>query len=268
VDLGNACWKHHHFSTEIQTRQYRSPEVIIGVNYNETADIWSFACTIFEMLTGDFLFEPKNGPNFDKDDDHLAQIIELVSKVPKKFALSGLESKKFFDKKGNLRKIQGFHFWPLKSVLTEKYHLVESEAKALAEFLIPMLNYYPNKRIQAREALKSKWLTMPNNPKYKLTPQEIRLKQENRNKQQDLYFSNLEDLDNEDFEASSEDNKSVDKNSDFGDEDHDNYGYDKLLNTSFQKGGYVPYGGGIDFEELDQDPNWQFIDSEKIINVD
>jgi len=29
VDLGNACWFHHHFSTEIQTRQYRSPEVNI-----------------------------------------------------------------------------------------------------------------------------------------------------------------------------------------------------------------------------------------------
>jgi len=28
VDMGNACWFHHHFSTEIQTRQYRSPEVI------------------------------------------------------------------------------------------------------------------------------------------------------------------------------------------------------------------------------------------------
>jgi serine/threonine-protein kinase SRPK3 len=27
VDMGNACWLHHHFSTEIQTRQYRSPEV-------------------------------------------------------------------------------------------------------------------------------------------------------------------------------------------------------------------------------------------------
>ena len=72
--MGNACWKHHHFSQEIQTRQYRSPEVIIGVHYNETADIWSFACTIFEMLTGDFLFEPKKGPNFGKDDDHLAQV--------------------------------------------------------------------------------------------------------------------------------------------------------------------------------------------------
>ena len=29
VDLGNACWTHHHFSTEIQTRQYRSPEVLV-----------------------------------------------------------------------------------------------------------------------------------------------------------------------------------------------------------------------------------------------
>jgi hypothetical protein len=29
VDLGNACWFNHHFSTEIQTRQYRSPEVVI-----------------------------------------------------------------------------------------------------------------------------------------------------------------------------------------------------------------------------------------------
>ena len=28
-DLGNACWINHHFSTEIQTRQYRSPEVSI-----------------------------------------------------------------------------------------------------------------------------------------------------------------------------------------------------------------------------------------------
>lgn len=29
ADLGNACWFNHHFSTEIQTRQYRSPEVIL-----------------------------------------------------------------------------------------------------------------------------------------------------------------------------------------------------------------------------------------------
>jgi len=71
-DMGNGCWTYHHFTPEIQTRQYRSPEVIIGADYNTSADIWSFACTIFEMVTGDFLFEPRKGSNYDKDDDHLA----------------------------------------------------------------------------------------------------------------------------------------------------------------------------------------------------
>ena len=29
---------------------------------------------IFEIVTGDFLFEPRKGHNYDKDDDHLAQV--------------------------------------------------------------------------------------------------------------------------------------------------------------------------------------------------
>lgn len=95
VDLGNACWLHHHFSTEIQTRQYRSPEVILGINYGPSADMWSFAAMIFELITGDFLFEPRKGENYSKNDDHLAQIMELLGKMPKKFGLSGRYSKVF-----------------------------------------------------------------------------------------------------------------------------------------------------------------------------
>ena len=97
VDLGNACWFHHHFSTEIQTRQYRSPEVILGINYGPSADIWSFACMIFELITGDFLFEPRKGETYSKNDDHLAQIMELLGKMPGKIALSGRYSKVNFN---------------------------------------------------------------------------------------------------------------------------------------------------------------------------
>jgi len=120
VDMGNACWYHHHFSTEIQTRQYRGPEVILGINYGASADIWSFACMIFELITGDFLFEPRKGDSYSKNDDHLAQIIELMGKMPKKFAISGRYSKKYFDKNGNLRRIKKIWYWPLKNVLMEK----------------------------------------------------------------------------------------------------------------------------------------------------
>lgn len=148
-DMGNGCWTYHHFTPEIQTRQYRSPEVIIGADYNTSADVWSFACTIFEMITGDFLFEPRKGSNYDKDDDHLAQMMELLGRMPKNLALSGKNSRKFFDSKGNLRRINGLSYWPLKKVLTEKYLIREEEANALSNFLMPMLGWHHDKRATA-----------------------------------------------------------------------------------------------------------------------
>lgn len=151
--MGNGCWTHHHFTPEIQTRQYRSPEVIIGADYNTSADVWSFACTIFEMITGDFLFEPRKGNNYDKDDDHLAQMMELLGRMPKNLALSGKNSRKFFDSKGHLRRISGLNFWPLKKVLVEKYRIKEEEAVALADFLIPMLTWNHETRASAQEML-------------------------------------------------------------------------------------------------------------------
>ena len=91
ADLGNACWTHHHFTNDIQTRQYRSPEVILGAPWNETADMWSYACMIFELLYGDFLFDPQPGSRYSKDDDHIAQVVELLGFFPKHLALDVLE---------------------------------------------------------------------------------------------------------------------------------------------------------------------------------
>lgn len=72
VDMGNACYTYKKFSSLIQTRNYRSPEVIIRSKYDETADIWSLGCTIFELVTGRLLFRPKKTEKFSKNQDHLA----------------------------------------------------------------------------------------------------------------------------------------------------------------------------------------------------
>jgi serine/threonine-protein kinase SRPK3 len=77
-DMGNACYFDEHFSTIIQTRQYRSPEVILRGDYDETADMWSFACMLFELITGDYLFDASKGKTYRKNDDHLALIEELI----------------------------------------------------------------------------------------------------------------------------------------------------------------------------------------------
>lgn len=41
-----ATWTEHHFTDDIQTRQYRCPEVILGAKWSTSADIWSVACIV------------------------------------------------------------------------------------------------------------------------------------------------------------------------------------------------------------------------------
>jgi len=100
VDLGNACWTHRHFSEDIQTRQYRAPEVLIGSKYDASADIWSLGCITFELLTGDLLFDPRAGEDYDRDEDHLAMFQELLGKMPKKTCIGGKVLKELFRQKG------------------------------------------------------------------------------------------------------------------------------------------------------------------------
>ncbi|XP_057483771.1 uncharacterized protein LOC130770349 isoform X2 [Actinidia eriantha] len=84
VDFGNACWTYKQFTGDIQTRQYRCPEVLLGSKYSTSADLWSFACICFELATGDVLFDPHTGDNYDRDEDHLALMMELLGMMPRK----------------------------------------------------------------------------------------------------------------------------------------------------------------------------------------
>ncbi|PNF36152.1 SRSF protein kinase 1, partial [Cryptotermes secundus] len=160
ADLGNACWSYHHFTEDIQTRQYRCLEVLLGAGYGTPADIWSTACMAFELATGDYLFEPHSGEEYSRDEDHLAHIIELLGNIPRHIMFSGKYSREFFNKKGELRHITKLKPWGLLEVLTEKYDWNRVEAEAFANFLTPMLAFDPNMRATAGECLQHPWLNL------------------------------------------------------------------------------------------------------------
>ncbi|CAG0899486.1 unnamed protein product [Cyprideis torosa] len=149
---------HHHFTEDIQTRQYRCLEVLLGAGYGTPADIWSTACMAFELATGDYLFEPHSGENYTRDEDHLAHIIELMGEIPRHIAFSGKYSREFFNKKGELRHIQHLKPWGITDVLMEKYEWSEADAQDFATFLLPMLAYDPNERATALDCLMHPWL--------------------------------------------------------------------------------------------------------------
>ncbi|XP_016461086.1 uncharacterized protein LOC107784466 isoform X1 [Nicotiana tabacum] len=158
VDFGSACWTYKQFTNDIQTRQYRCPEVILGSKYSTSADLWSFACICFELATGDVLFDPHSGDNFDRDEDHLALMMELLGMMPRKIALGGRYSRELFNRHGDLRHIRRLRFWPLKKVLIEKYEFSEQDAKDMADFLVPILDFVPEKRPTAAQCLLHPWI--------------------------------------------------------------------------------------------------------------
>lgn len=92
--------QHYHFTDDIQTRQYRSIEVLLGVPYTYSADIWSTACLTFELATGDYLFDPHSGENYSRDEDHLAHIIELLGTIPASLIMRGKHGLKYFTSYG------------------------------------------------------------------------------------------------------------------------------------------------------------------------
>ncbi|KAK9464507.1 kinase-like domain-containing protein [Lipomyces arxii] len=159
ADLGNACWVSHHFTNDIQTRQYRSPEVILGARWGASTDVWSMACMVFELLTGDYLFDPQNGSKYSKDDDHIAQIIELLGRFPRHLAMGGKWSLEFFNRKGELRNIHKLRAWSLSDVLHDKYHHDTFDAQNIATFLLPMLELNPERRADAGGMVNHDWLS-------------------------------------------------------------------------------------------------------------
>jgi serine/threonine-protein kinase SRPK3 len=50
IDVGNACWVSEHFTNDLQTRQYRAPEVILGAPWGASADVWSMSCMVLPMF--------------------------------------------------------------------------------------------------------------------------------------------------------------------------------------------------------------------------
>jgi len=158
VDLGNACWTYKHFTDDVQTRQYRAPEVILGAKYDMAIDVWSIACIVFELLTGDLLFEPKSGRTFEKDDDHLAQIQELLGRMPREVWSVGKNSRNFFNRRGELRKIKSLKMWTLLEVLCEKYKFSEADAQAATDFMLPMLHMSARQRATAQQMLEHPWI--------------------------------------------------------------------------------------------------------------
>lgn len=64
IDFGSSCYSHRKVYTYIQSRFYRSPEVILGLSYGTPIDMWSLGETFRPTTTTTFKFEDIYNKNF------------------------------------------------------------------------------------------------------------------------------------------------------------------------------------------------------------
>ncbi len=76
IDFGSACFEGQAAHTYIQSRFYRSPEVLLGIDYDGAIDMWSLGCVAAELFLGLPIL-----PGIHEH-DQLGRICEMIGDIP------------------------------------------------------------------------------------------------------------------------------------------------------------------------------------------
>ncbi|OMJ73488.1 hypothetical protein SteCoe_27821 [Stentor coeruleus] len=145
IDFGSSCFIDEKLYTYIQSRFYRAPEIILGIDYTCAIDMWSLGCILAEIYSGYPLFPGES------EAEQLLCIMEVRGIPPKEVLDKSTRKKLFFD--GNHPKIvansRGKKRHPGTRTLLEK---CKSNDEAFLDFLDKCFEWDPEKRMVPEEA--------------------------------------------------------------------------------------------------------------------
>jgi len=156
IDFGNATYEEEHHSSIINTRQYRGPEVILGLGWNERSDVWSMGCIFMELYTGELLF------GTHENVEHLALMERILEPLPTSMLNKvKSESKDKYVIGGSRPRLK----WPegASSPSSDRHvrsqrrlddMMANEDHKPFAQFVGHLLTMDPAKRPSASEALR------------------------------------------------------------------------------------------------------------------
>ncbi|RKP04031.1 hypothetical protein CXG81DRAFT_1760, partial [Caulochytrium protostelioides] len=147
IDFGSSCFEHEKVYTYVQSRFYRSPEIILGIPYHMNIDMWSFGCILVELFTGHPLF-----PGEDER-EQLAYVMQTIGLPPASMVARADRKAQFFLPSGEPRLTPNSHgktrrpgTRPLRSILC-------TADAALLDLVAQCLVWDPEQRITPLDAL-------------------------------------------------------------------------------------------------------------------
>jgi len=164
IDFGSSCRDGQTVYSYIQSRFYRSPEVLLGCPYSTAIDMWSLGCILVEMHTGEPIFSGQD------EADQIVKIYELLGPPPAHMIQQGTKGLKHFRraaegptyqlreaprslKQRSLNEVLGVETGgPDGRRLNEPGHSVTDYLK-LKDLIMRMLAYDPGERITPFQAI-------------------------------------------------------------------------------------------------------------------
>ncbi len=153
IDFGSSCFENEKVYTYIQSRFYRSPEVILGMTYGMPIDMWSLGCILAELYTGVPIFPGEN------EQEQLACIMEVFGPPEKHLIEKSTRKKLFFDSNGKPRlsvSSKGRRRRPSSKTLQQ---VLKCDDEAFLDFLTRCLRWDPDRRIKPDEAIRHEFIT-------------------------------------------------------------------------------------------------------------
>jgi dual specificity tyrosine-phosphorylation-regulated kinase 2/3/4 len=153
IDFGSSCFENEKVYTYIQSRFYRSPEVILGMSYGIPIDMWSLGCILAELLTGYPIFPGEN------EQEQLACIMEIFGPPEKHLIEKSSRKKLFFDSMGKPRvtvSSKGRRRRPSSKTLQQA---LKCDDDAFLDFISRCLRWDPDRRLKPEEAMHHEFIT-------------------------------------------------------------------------------------------------------------
>lgn len=152
IDLGSSCFESERIYTYIQSRFYRAPEIILGIEYTPAIDMWSFGCIAAELFTGYPLFPGHT------EHEQLMRIMQVLGLPPASVLGRSTRMNLFFEDDGK-PKIAPDHTGKRRYPGTRNLGMMlQSADPAFIDFVAGCLQWDPKIRLTPKTAFNHEWV--------------------------------------------------------------------------------------------------------------
>jgi dual specificity tyrosine-phosphorylation-regulated kinase 2/3/4 len=166
IDFGSSCFENEKVYTYIQSRFYRSPEVILGMSYGMPIDMWSLGCILAELFTGYPIFPGEN------EQEQLACIMEVFGPPERNLIEKSSRKKLFFDSMGKPRLTVSSKGRRRRPSSKELRQVLKCDDEPFLDFIARCLRWDPARRMNPHEANMHEFITgvklATNNPQKRI----------------------------------------------------------------------------------------------------